>query len=686
MTKASSAPFRKLLKSTLAKKLRSKKLLDLINSPLSKIFLLATLALLIATLLTLLPIRALSIIAFYLFGLWAFLFLLFCLRAVIIIADVKLTKPFLLISLFTLLATFAFYSFTLINSKQIYTWDQHTYYGQQLDLLDSFGITSADGNFLSGLKTIIKTTFASDYGDFLLSFTSAPFSLTPMTAENFIFTYSLFEVLPTIFAFLLLVEKALELIESKRHPLLKATKSSKKTRALLLVTSALALVAFPLLHKAASYGQPDIFGLFWVALIAILCLDYFFDKPDPPRWLFLVLFIFFTIITRRWYLFLLLAFFLSYGIAILAHHKTLKILVHKKSLKKALKPLRPALTFLAIAAVSLLIALLPFIIRTLKANYSVSYAAWNTGGLAFEITSHQIPFLGGFLLALIILGFFVGILNKITRTPALIALSTLTLSLLFFTHVQNLWYHQSLILVPAYLSALFFLIVGFTNTKISITTKTIPVLVLTLNYYGALSENPNFYNNHFFGNISLKPIVHESYDKLVEIDSYILENTITKNADKNSENAAHLEKSVYPNFASSEYSAGALANLAHPDRSLDKVICKESSIDNVHGFPTCILSAKYVIISSKNIDSTGATPSKTIPKITELFTTKNPISAHYKPVKTFTLTSDLEFTFYERTTSADATELDFWQSAFSDDYFPAEKFADRIKTYQEENL
>ena len=610
------------------------------------------------------------------------------------VANIKLTKPFLIISLFTLLATFAFYAFTLVNSKQIYTWDQYTYYGKQLDLLDSFGITSANGDFLTGIKTIAKTTYASDYGDFLLSFTSAPFSLTSMTAENFILTYSLFEVLPTIFAFLLLAEKALSLFSIKNRSnsrtsilksiSLKAT-SPETTKPLAL--SALVLLTFPLLHKAASYGQPDIFGLFWFALILILCLGYFFEKIDPPRWFLLILFIFLTIITRRWYLFLLIAFFLSYGVAIIIHHKSLLAKAPKKSpsAKALLKSLKPALTFVLIAAASLLIALLPFIIRTLKADYATSYAAWNTGGLAFEITKHQIPFLGYFLLALILLGFLVGIVNKSTRTSALITLSTLALSLLLFTHVQNLWYHQSLILVPAYLAALFFLIINITNTKIAKLPRTllasVVVLILALNYFGALSENPNFYNNRFFGNISLKPIVHKSYDQLAEIDQFILKNTTAETTA-----TAEIENAVYPNFASSEYSADTLMSLMSPNRSLEKIICHESSIDSVHGFPTCILNAKYVIISNKIIDATGAGTSKTIPKITELFTTENPVSAHYEPIKTFSLADDLEFTFYERIAPTDSAELDYWEIAFPENDFPAEKFADRIKTYKEQNL
>ena len=65
------------------------------------------------------------------------------------------------------------------------------------------------------------------------------------------------------------------------------------------------------MHKAAIMGQPDIFGLFFVGMIILLTMDYDFSKKDYLRWIYIAGLTFLTMITRRWYMFWILGYFIS---------------------------------------------------------------------------------------------------------------------------------------------------------------------------------------------------------------------------------------------------------------------------------------------------------------------------------------------------------------------------------------
>ena len=109
---------------------------------------------------------------------------------------IKENKIFISILIVAIAMQIAIYCYVILNRQYIYTWDNQTYYKQQIGLLNLF-----KHNFFAGLKNIVKTTYKSDYGNFLLFFTTPFFALTNKTPNAFVFTYMAVGVIPTLIIF-----------------------------------------------------------------------------------------------------------------------------------------------------------------------------------------------------------------------------------------------------------------------------------------------------------------------------------------------------------------------------------------------------------------------------------------------------------------------------------------------------
>ena len=203
------------------------------NNNILIIFLIISVILMIFTLASRTKINIFNKIAFYTFGIWCLLFLILSINTVMSICKIKLDKNKKIIISILLVICFGIYLITIINTKQIYTWDQRIYYGKQIDLLNMF-----QNDFCSGIKHIISSTYKEDYGDFLLVFTSLIFNFTNKTENLFILTFCLTEILPVIFTALLIVNQLIEKFKFKQENKI-------------FILSGILLLTFPLLHKAA---------------------------------------------------------------------------------------------------------------------------------------------------------------------------------------------------------------------------------------------------------------------------------------------------------------------------------------------------------------------------------------------------------------------------------------------------
>ena len=613
-----------------------------------KFFITLTCLLGLSSLISLKQIRVFQIIPFYLFGIWTLTFLVLSIYLVVKKIGLKIDKKFVIYSSIILFCCALVYIFIFTRTRQIYTWDQCGYYQLQINLLKKYEI-----KFLSGIKTIISTTYKEDYGYFLLSFTSMIFNLTDKVENSFILTFTFCEILPVMFVLLLNGKNIID-------------KFNLKNENKIMISAGLILFCFPLLHKAAITGQPDIFGLFFVGLITLLTTGYDFSKKDIPRWIYIIICTFLLAITRRWYIFWLIGYYISYAIILILTP------ILKKDFELTKKVLKNGIIFAAFACSVLAIMLFPIIKRTLLANYAVSYSAWDLGGIKAEM-NFQFHHLGILAIILCVIGIIYGIWNKDLRNFTICWILTYIITLFLFNRIQTMWYHQSLILVPEYLMMIYLTCIAISQIKITVIyyfSQTVFVLYLAMAFIVSITNNKHFYEKNLFSNISIKPVWREDYENIGAIVDFLINN------------CDFSKDWVYCNFASSEYCGDTFRQYLMPNEILSKNICYGGTIDSAAGFSNGILYAKYVLIANRVIDATGATKSTIIPTINKVFSEENLVKDKFKLVKEFPIIKDLKFYCYERIKPFDIEEGSYWKELFKEQtkLYP-DKFGERIDEY-----
>ena len=99
----------------------------------------------------------------------------------------------------------------IINCREyVYTWDNSTYYRNQLNLIPHF-----EESFGRGIKEIIRTIIYEDYNYFLLSFTIGIYSLTNMTPEAFNIISYFVGMVPTVILFFMIIKKVIDNLNIK---------------------------------------------------------------------------------------------------------------------------------------------------------------------------------------------------------------------------------------------------------------------------------------------------------------------------------------------------------------------------------------------------------------------------------------------------------------------------------------
>lgn len=613
-----------------------------------KIFIVLTIMLAITSVISLNNIKMFQIIPFYLFGTWSLMFLIISIYLVLKKINLKFNKKFIIYSSIILLCCSLMYVYIIKNTKQIYTWDQRCYYELQIELLKKF-----ETKFLSGIKSIIVTTYKEDYGSFLLSFTSMIFNFTDKREYSFILTYVFCEILPVIFVFLLNGKNIID-------------KFNLKNENKIMASAGLLLLCFPLLHKAAITGQPDIFGLFFVGLITLLTTNYDFSEKDVVRWIYIIICTFLLAITRRWYIFWLIGYYISYAIVLVLAP------LCKKDITVLKKTVINGVQFAIFACLVLAVMLFPIIKKTIFANYAVNYSAWDLGGISAEINL-QFHHLGIIAIVICIIGMVYGLINKNLRNYTICWILTYIITLFLFNRIQTMWYHQSLILVPEYIMMMYFVCIAISQIKNIILYyigEAIFILYFLMSFIVSITNNKYFYEKNLFSNISIKPVWRADYENIGEVVDFLI-------------NKCEPGKDwIYANFASGDYCGDTFREYLMPNEALKYNTYYESSIDSVHGFPIGILNAKYVLIANEIIDYTGATKSTIIPIINKVFEEENIIRKKYKLVKEFPILGDLKFYCYERTIPFDVQEGIYWKELFKEQtkIYP-NKFGDRIDKY-----
>lgn len=524
--------------------------------------------------------------------------------------------------------------------QTVYSDDAINYFAKQTLLFGSFGQSG-----FYGIHVLLESLLTADYKMFMNLFISVPYLFTGRSINAFMVCYAITCFVPMWFALLMgakyLAQQLPACHTALYYPLCMAV-----------------MVLWPMFLWPATHGMPDAFGLTFAAVIALLCADYRFETLPWPRLLAIFAATFALILTRRWYMFWILAFYAVYVLAVLVGA------VRRKTLGSTLKHM---LLFGVPSAVIIVGALLPTFKTILTTDYADIYGAYYGGGFGNNCLG-QLRTQGLIWLVLCAAGLVWLLYCRSTRAQAIVAAAVSLGAMVLFTRTQSLGDHQSLILAPFYLLMLFGLCAKLTQQKAKPWLRNAAAGVLTVflvvNFGNALRLPGKNVQTLALSSESLDLTRRTDLAQMRAVTDFVLEHCTE-------------DQTVYINMDSNGYSGTTFAysDPAHPQ--LQTMILWESSVPSTHGFPTGIWTSEYVMVTDR-VDEGGI-----VGPINAALRTQSPAAVHYEYVTEFPL-DGITLYCYRRTARPDAEEADYFKQVFAEyDARWPEIFSQRIDEYMQ---
>ena len=524
--------------------------------------------------------------------------------------------------------------------QTVYSDDAINYFAKQTLLFGSF---SQSGFY--GIHVLLESLLTADYKMFMNLFISVPYLFTGRSINTFMVCYAITCFVPMWFALLMgakyLAQQLPACHTALYYPLCMAV-----------------MVLWPMFLWPATHGMPDAFGLTFAAVIALLCADYRFETLPWPRLLAIFAATFALILTRRWYMFWILAFYAVYVLAVLVGA------VRRKTLGSTLKHM---LLFGVPSAVIIVGALLPTFKTILTTDYADIYGAYYGGGFGNNCLG-QLRTQGLIWLVLCTAGLVWLLYCRSTRAQAIVAAAASLGAMVLFTRTQSLGDHQSLILAPFYLLMLFGLCAKLTQQKAKPWLRNaaagVLAVFLVVNFGNALRLPGKSVQTLALSSESLDLTRRTDLAQMRAVTDFVLEHCTE-------------DQTVYINMDSNGYSGTTFAysDPAHPQ--LQTMILWESSVPSTHGFPTGIWTSEYVMVTDR-VDEGGI-----VGPINAALRTQSPAAVHYEYVTEFPL-DGITLYCYRRTARPDAEEADYFKQVFAEyDARWPEIFSQRIDEYMQ---
>lgn len=524
--------------------------------------------------------------------------------------------------------------------QTVYSDDAINYFAKQTLLFGSFGQSG-----FYGLHVLLESLLTADYKMFMNLFISVPYLFTGRSINAFMVCYAITCFVPMWFALLMgakyLAQQLPACHTALYYPLCMAV-----------------MVLWPMFLWPATHGMPDAFGLTFAAVIALLCADYRFETLPWPRLLAIFAATFALILTRRWYMFWILAFYAVYVLAVLVGA------VRRKTLGSTLKHM---LLFGVPSAVIIVGALLPTFKTILTTDYADIYGAYYGGGFGNNCLG-QLRTQGLIWLVLCAAGLVWLLYCRSTRAQAIVAAAASLGAMVLFTRTQSLGDHQSLILAPFYLLMLFGLCAKLTQQKAKPWLRNaaagVLAVFLVVNFGNALRLPGKNVRTLALSSESLDLTRRTDLAQMRAVTDFVLEHCTE-------------DQTVYINMDSNGYSGTTFAysDPAHPQ--LQTMILWESSVPSTHGFPTGIWTSEYVMVTDR-VDEGGI-----VGPINAALRTQSPAAVHYEYVTEFPL-DGITLYCYRRTARPDAEEADYFKQVFAEyDARWPEIFSQRIDEYMQ---
>lgn len=524
--------------------------------------------------------------------------------------------------------------------QTVYSDDAINYFAKQTLLFGSFGQSG-----FYGIHVLLESLLTADYKMFMNLFISVPYLFTGRSINAFMVCYAITCFVPMWFALLMgakyLAQQLPACHTALYYPLCMAV-----------------MVLWPMFLWPATHGMPDAFGLTFAAVIALLCADYRFETLPWPRLLAIFAATFALILTRRWYMFWILAFYAVYVLAVLVEA------VRRKTLGSTLKHM---LLFGVPSAVIIVGALLPTFKTILTTDYADIYGAYYGGGFGNNCLG-QLRTQGLIWLVLCAAGLVWLLYCRSTRAQAIVAAAASLGAMVLFTRTQSLGDHQSLILAPFYLLMLFGLCAKLTQQKAKPWLRNaaagVLAVFLVVNFGNALRLPGKNVQTLALSSESLDLTRRTDLAQMRAVTDFVLEHCTE-------------DQTVYINMDSNGYSGTTFAysDPAHPQ--LQTMILWESSVPSTHGFPTGIWTSEYVMVTDR-VDEGGI-----VGPINAALRTQSPAAVHYEYVTEFPL-DGITLYCYRRTARPDAGEADYFKQVFAEyDARWPEIFSQRIDEYMQ---
>lgn len=524
--------------------------------------------------------------------------------------------------------------------QTVYSDDAINYFAKQTLLFGSFGQSG-----FYGIHVLLESLLTADYKMFMNLFISVPYLFTGRSINAFMVCYAIACFVPMWFALLMgakyLAQQLPACHTALYYPLCMAV-----------------MVLWPMFLWPATHGMPDAFGLTFAAVIALLCADYRFETLPWPRLLAIFAATFALILTRRWYMFWILAFYAVYVLAVLVGA------VRRKTLGSTLKHM---LLFGVPSAVIIVGALLPTFKTILTTDYADIYGAYYGGGFGNNCLG-QLRTQGLIWLVLCAAGLVWLLYCRSTRAQAIVAAAASLGAMVLFTRTQSLGDHQSLILAPFYLLMLFGLCAKLTQQKAKPWLRNaaagVLAVFLVVNFGNALRLPGKNVQTLALSSESLDLTRRTDLAQMRAVTDFVLEHCTE-------------DQTVYINMDSNGYSGTTFAysDPAHPQ--LQTMILWESSVPSTHGFPTGIWTSEYVMVTD-HVDEGGI-----VGPINAALRTQSPAAVHYEYVTEFPL-DGITLYCYRRTARPDAEEADYFKQVFAEyDARWPEIFSQRIDEYMQ---
>ena len=524
--------------------------------------------------------------------------------------------------------------------QTVYSDDAINYFAKQTLLFGSFGQSG-----FYGIHVLLESLLTADYKMFMNLFISVPYLFTGRSINAFMVCYAITCFVPMWFALLMgakyLAQQLPACHTALYYPLCMAV-----------------MVLWPMFLWPATHGMPDAFGLTFAAVIALLCADYRFETLPWPRLLAIFAATFALILTRRWYMFWILAFYAVYVLAVLVGA------VRRKTLGSTLKHM---LLFGVPSAVIIVGALLPTFKTILTTDYADIYGAYYGGGFGNNCLG-QLRTQGLIWLVLCAAGLVWLLYCRSTRAQVIVAAAASLGAMVLFTRTQSLGDHQSLILAPFYLLMLFGLCAKLTQQKAKLWLRNaaagVLAVFLVVNFGNALRLPGKNVQTLALSSESLDLTRRTDLAQMRAVTDFVLEHCTE-------------EQTVYINMDSNGYSGTTFAysDPAHPQ--LQTMILWESSVPSTHGFPTGIWTSEYVMVTDR-VDEGGI-----VGPINAALRTQSPAAVHYEYVSEFPL-DGITLYCYRRTARPDAEEADYFKQVFAEyDARWPEIFSQRIDEYMQ---